>query len=78
MTEINAEDGVDDEFFKVGRVLLHDFKTFTMKILFSGLRDHAVLHPVEVLRFSKHTITFYFLKSIHAFLDTTELGYKSI
>ena len=45
---MNDEDEVDDKLFKVGNVPLHNFKTFVMRTLFSGLQDHPVLHPIEV------------------------------
>ena len=47
-TELNTQIGLDEGSLVVGTIPIHSFKTFAMRILFPGLQDHPVLHPVEV------------------------------
>ncbi|KAI6654203.1 Plexin-A4-like isoform X2 [Oopsacas minuta] len=45
--ELNTQMGLDEGMLEVGSIPVHNFKTFAMRILFPGLQDHPVLHPVE-------------------------------
>ena len=47
-TDLNTQMGLDEGTLQVSTIPMLDLRTFAMRILFPGLQEHPVLHPVEV------------------------------